>query len=80
MSWTAEQLEELQLLSLFPNDSLQAGLKVHSDAAPERVAAAERLFAKGLISQQDGGYLTALGIEASTAASGLLSLLGAKTA
>lgn len=78
MGWTAEKLEELQLISLFPTDSLQAGLKVHSDAAPERIAAAERLFAKGLISQQDGGYLTALGVEAGTAAKDLLLLLGAK--
>ncbi len=78
MEWTAELLEELQLLSLFPTDSIQAGLKIHSDAAPERVAAAGRLFAKGLISQQDGGYLTTLGVEAGTAAKDLLSLLGAK--
>lgn len=64
MSWTQELLEELQLLSLFPQDSMQEGLKIHSSAAPERIAAARRLFAKGMISQQDGGYLTLSGLEA----------------
>ena len=29
MSWTQELLEELQLLSLFPENSLQGGLKIH---------------------------------------------------
>lgn len=64
MALTQEQLEELQLLSLFPVNTLQAGLKIHSDAAPVRIEAAQRLFAKGLISQSDGGYLTSLGLEA----------------
>ena len=39
-------------------------LKVHHDAAPEVVAAARRLFEKGLVSQRDGGYLTKLGQDA----------------
>lgn len=64
MALNQEQLEELQLLSLFPINSLQAGLKIHSDAAPVRIEAARRLFDKGLTSQHDGGYLTALGQEA----------------
>lgn len=64
MSWTQELLEELQLLSLFPVNSLQEGLKIHSNAEPARIAAARRLFGKGLITQEDGGYLTTLGQEA----------------
>lgn len=75
MNWTQELLEELQLLSLFPADSLQEGLKIHSNAAPERIAAAERLFAKGLISQQDGGYLSLTGIETQGHLTALANLL-----
>lgn len=71
MALTQELLEELQLLSLFPVNSLQEGLKIHSDAAPFRIEAAQRLFAKGLVTQHDGGYLTQLGQEA---AQQLLSL------
>lgn len=78
MNWTQELLEEMQLLSLFPADSLQEGLKIHSNAAPERIAAAERLFAKGLISQQDGGYLSLSGIETVRHLSALGSLLAAR--
>jgi uncharacterized protein (TIGR02647 family) len=55
---------EMELLLMFDPDSLQHGLKVHSDAAPELIAAAERLHAKGLIDQPDGGFLTSLGHEA----------------
>ncbi len=77
MSWTQQLLEELQLLSLFPQDSLQEGLKIHSNAAPERIAAAQRLFAKGLIDQQDGGYLTLTGLEAVRHVAALESLLTA---
>ncbi len=71
MALTQELLDELQLLSLFPVSSLQEGLKIHSDAAPVRIAAAQRLFSKGIITQHDGGYLTQLGQEA---AQQLLSL------
>ncbi len=71
MALTQELLDELQLLSLFPVNSLQEGLKIHSDAAPIRIDAAQRLFSKGLITQHDGGYLTQLGQEA---AQQLLSL------
>lgn len=77
MSWTQDLLEELQLLSLFPVDSLQEGLKIHSDAYPVRIAAAERLFAKGLITQHDGGYLTAVGQEAAQQIQALKMLLAA---
>lgn len=64
MTLTAEMLAELELLSLFPQDSLQEGIKVHSSADTERIAAVERLFAKGLVTQLDGGYLTQTGLEA----------------
>lgn len=77
MALTQEQLEELQLLSLFPVNTLQAGLKIHSDAAPVRIEAAQRLFAKGLITQHDGGYLTNLGLEAAQQLESLKIMLAA---
>lgn len=77
MSWTQELLEELQLLSLFPVSSLQEGLKIHSDAFPVRIEAARRLFAKGLITQDDGGYLTPLGQEAAEQVQSLKTILAA---
>ena len=54
---------EIRLLSLFNLASVQEGVKVHANADPLLIAAAERLFQKGIITQTDGGYLTDLGIE-----------------
>ena len=64
MAYTAELIAEAELLALFNLDNTQEGLKVHHSAAPATVAAAQRLHAKGLISQADGGYLTSLGHDA----------------
>ncbi|PCM45048.1 TIGR02647 family protein [Marinobacter sp. ANT_B65] len=65
MPFSPDHIAELNLLSQFESSSGQAGIKVHRhDAAPETVEAAERLFAKGLITRDDGGYLTPLGSEA----------------
>jgi uncharacterized protein (TIGR02647 family) len=57
-------IDELELLLQFPLDSTQAGIKIHHSAREGLVDAAHSLFQKGLISQQDGGYLTDLGYEA----------------
>lgn len=75
MSWTDELLAELNVLSLFPVESIQEGIKVHSSADPAKVAAVERLFNKGLVDQKDGGYLTSLGLEAVRNLSSLKSIL-----
>ncbi|GEA12786.1 TIGR02647 family protein [Alteromonas sp. KUL49] len=56
-------IDELDLLLTFPQESLMQGLKIHHDAHQSVVNAAERLFAKGMITQPDGGYLTDLGID-----------------
>ncbi|MCF2949319.1 TIGR02647 family protein [Paraglaciecola aquimarina] len=61
MTFSAEMVDELNLLLKFPNKSLMQGIKVHGDAEPNMVAAAKRLFEKGVITQPDGGYLTDLG-------------------
>ena len=65
MPFSPSHLAELNLLLQFPSISTQEGIKVHAHtAAPETVSAAESLYAKGMISQKDGGYLTPLGCEA----------------
>ena len=75
MSYTPEMLEELKLLTLFDLSSMQTGVKVHASAGDAAVAAAERLHDKGLVTQTDGGYLTALGIDAAEHAQALLDIL-----
>lgn len=59
-----DQLEEINVLACYDLANLQTGIKVHSDATKEKIAATNRLFEKGLISQQDGGYLTERGCAA----------------
>jgi uncharacterized protein (TIGR02647 family) len=61
MPFTTELTEELNLILKFPNKSLMQGLKIHKDAEPAVINAAQRLFDKGIVTQPDGGYLTDLG-------------------
>ena len=61
MTFTSEMIAELNLLLKFPSKSLMQGLKIHHDAEPEVVSAAQRLFDKGIVTLPDGGYLTDLG-------------------
>ena len=61
MTFTNDMVAELNLLLKFPNKSLMQGLKIHHDAEPSAVAAAKRLFDKGIVTLTDGGYLTDLG-------------------
>ncbi|MDT0582179.1 MULTISPECIES: TIGR02647 family protein [Alteromonadaceae] len=61
MPFTTELTEELNLILKFPNKSLMQGLKIHKDADPAMINAAQRLFDKGIVTQPDGGYLTDLG-------------------
>ena len=56
-----ELLEEMNVLSCYDLANLQTGIKVHSDADVEKISATARLFEKGLVSKQDGGYLTERG-------------------
>ena len=64
MNLTPEQIEELELLEKFDPANTQAGIKVHTSAGTPAIAAAQRMHNKGLITQPDGGYLTARGAEA----------------
>lgn len=68
-------LEDLALLMQFPDSTGLAGLKVHSDASGESIAAAQRLYSKGLTTQSDGGYLTPFGHEARELGDKLLAIL-----
>ncbi len=67
-------VQEINLLLKFPDTSLE-GIKVHHDADPQLIAAAQRLHEKGLTTLPDGGYLTDLGREAEETAILLLGLL-----
>lgn len=68
-------VQEIDMLNLFDLNSVQHGIKVHHEADPARIAAAQRLFEKGMISQVDGGYLTDRGLETAEHAQALLRLL-----
>jgi len=75
MALTAELIEEIKILAHYNLASIQEGIKVHGSANAEIIAATERLFDKGLVSQSDGGYLTDLGIEAAEHAQAVLTIL-----
>ncbi|TBU97003.1 TIGR02647 family protein [Phytopseudomonas dryadis] len=77
MAFTPELVAELEILSLFNLDNSQEGLKIHHNAAPSAIAATQRLHEKGLITLNDGGYLTSLGRDAAENAQGLLTILTA---
>ena len=75
MHYSYDQLHELDLLIQFKLDSMQQGIKVHSNAKQETIDAVERLFDKGLVTQIDGGYLTEMGRTAAEHAQALYLLL-----
>ena len=77
MSYTPENLAELDLLMLYNLSTSLEGIKIHKTAEPAVIAAARRLFEGGFITQADGGYLTALGIEAAEHAQSLFTMLNA---
>ena len=75
MQISSELLSEMHVLSMFDLSTTQQGIKVHHDADKAVIAATERLFNKGLISQQDGGYLTGLGRDAALHVHDLMTIL-----
>ena len=54
------------------------GIKIHKTADPSVIAAAERLYEGGFITQIDGGYLTPLGSTAAEYAHLLFDMLNAR--
>ena len=64
MTLNDELIHEIDLLLKFDLSSALVGLKVHSNADAQVIAAARRLYQKELVEHEDGGCLTALGHEA----------------
>ena len=76
MPLTPDAIEEIEILLLFDLSSHQQGIKVHAHSASHTdIEATKRLFNKGLITQSDGGYLTAVGLHAAEHAQGLVQIL-----
>ncbi len=75
MLFSQERIEELNMLVRFNMTSMQEGIKVHADADPLVIAATQRLYDKGILSQNDGGYLTDLGLEVVELADKLVRIL-----
>ena len=78
MLFKQELVNELNILARYNLTSLQEGIKVHHDADPAVIAATARLFHKGLVSQEDGGYLTHLGVEVAEKVQSVLTILNAE--
>lgn len=78
MTIKQELIDEIEVLLRYNLDTTQEGIKVHHTARQGLISATERLFEKGLISQQDGGYLTDLGHEAAEHTQSALRLLSSK--
>lgn len=68
-------IEEIELLLRYNLNSTQEGIKVHHTARKELVTAIQRLYEKGLVSHEDGGYLTDLGHEAAEHTQAALRIL-----
>ncbi|OPX55574.1 TIGR02647 family protein [Oceanospirillum multiglobuliferum] len=79
MRLSEAQHQEMNILLQFNLSSMQEGIKVHSGADAELVAATQRLFDKGLITLHDGGYLTSLGLKAAEHAQALKQILSTET-
>ncbi len=75
MAFTAELVDELNVLVLYNLTTTQEGIKIHKTADPNKIAAAQRLYNKTLITQPDGGYLTDLGRELAEHAQAALTIL-----
>ena len=75
MHFNDELVHELNILVKFNLDSIQEGIKIHHTAEAATIAAAQRLYDKGFISQKDGGYLTDLGRELAELAQNSITLL-----
>lgn len=78
MSYTSTIIEELNVLMIFDLSNHQEGIKVHKTAGSNAVEATQRLYDKGLLTQEDGGYLTDLGLEAAEHTQNLLMILTTK--
>ncbi|MEI6744890.1 MAG: TIGR02647 family protein [Methylococcaceae bacterium] len=75
MLYTQALVDELNVLARYNLTSTQEGIKVHKDADSAVIEATARLFHKGLVDHEDGGYLTHLGLEAAEKVQAVLTIL-----
>ncbi|MBT3710489.1 MAG: TIGR02647 family protein [Gammaproteobacteria bacterium] len=75
MPYSADLIEEVNILARFNLSTTQEGIKIHSNAEQSTIDATQRLYDKGLITQPDGGYLTPLGHTAAEHIQGALTIL-----
>lgn len=75
MQFSQANLEELNVLIRYNLTTTLEGIKVHHTAAPATIEATRRLYHKGLVTLEDGGYLTTIGHEAAEHAHALLGLI-----
>jgi uncharacterized protein (TIGR02647 family) len=75
MQFTQDNLDELNMLVRYNLTTTLEGIKVHTTAASATIEATKRLYNKGLITLEDGGYLTTLGHETAEHAHALLGLI-----
>ena len=80
MPYTPDLVDELNTLIRFDLATNLQGIKVHKTADAKSIAAVERLYHKGFLTQVDGGYLTSLGRNAAEHAQAALTLLTSDTA
>ena len=78
MSYTPENRAELEVLMLYRSATNLDVIKIHKTADPSLIAAAERLFEGGFITQIDRGYLTQLSSSAAEHAHSLFDMLNAR--
>lgn len=75
MIFTPDLVTELEILARYDLSTLGEGIKVHTTAEPNVIAATKRLFDKGLISLSDGGYLTSLGLGVAEHVQAMLTIM-----
>ena len=79
MTFSSENIAELNLLLAFDLTTSRAGIKIHKTADAATKAAAHSLYEKGFTSQVDGGYLTSSGITAAEHVQSLFMSLNSST-
>jgi uncharacterized protein (TIGR02647 family) len=77
MSYSPQNIAELDVLMLFSSLSGLEGVKIHKTAEASMIVAAQHLYQGGFITQVDGGYLTPLGVQAAEHAHSLFTMLTA---
>ena len=76
LEFTQALKDELEVLCHFDGQSTYSGIKVHSSSASQYIVeATKRLYAKGMITQEDGGYLTPRGTDLASIAQECLMML-----